>query len=176
MMHKLVPLLLLIITFPIIAQEEKSAAQYNVEVLDSYCIQNQDDFGNIVYMAKSSGGKVLPNEQADPAMRALGGKTVHVPYEGKNYMVAFVNGGGCTVITKNIDYANLKKLLVRHFHIELVDRQVSLSQINEFHRIKSKGIYQGAVISLVYAQSETGYSEGSISYLPTAVVKRTLGR
>jgi len=44
----------------------------NVEVLDSLCIQNQDNFENIISMAKAMGGKVLPYEQAD----------VHLDIEG----------------------------------------------------------------------------------------------
>jgi hypothetical protein len=173
-MHKLFTWLFLAISFSAFADSGKSSAQYNAEILDSFCIQNQDNFGNIVFMAKSAGGKVLPDQQADPAMRELGGKTVFVPYEGKNYMVAFANGGGCTVITKNIDHVNLAKLLKHHFQVVLVDRQASLSQINELYKVKLKGIYKGAVISLVYAQSETGYTEGSISFLPASIVKRTL--
>jgi len=175
-MHKLASLLFLVIPFAVFANEVKSAAQYNIEVLDSYCIQNQDDFSNIVFMAKSAGGKELPNQQADPALRELGGKTVFVPYEGKKYMLTFANGGGCTVATKNIDHVNVVKLLKRHFQVVLLDKQVSLSQVNELYRVKQKGIYKGAVISLVYAQTETGYSEGSISFLPASTVKRTLGK
>ena len=151
--------------------EGKTEAQYTAEVLDSFCVQNQDNFDNIAYMATSIGGRILPNEEADPVMRELGGKTVHVPYEGRDFIVAFANGGGCTVVAKDIDLQNLKKLLNKYFQIELLDQQNSLAQVNEFLRVGASGIYQGAVLSLVYAQPETGYTEGSISFIPASTVR-----
>jgi len=173
-MHRIILSILIAVSIPVLAVENKSEAQYTIEVLDAFCIQNQTDFDNIVPMAVSAGGKILPNEQADPAMRELGGKTVYVPYNGRNYIVAFANEGGCTVVTKTIDLANLKSLLVKYFKIEQIDRQSSLSQVNEMYEVKEKGIYQGAVLSIVYAQIETGYTEGSISFLPAAIINRDI--
>jgi len=170
-MNKLISAMFLIATFSAFAADGKPEAQYTVEVLDSFCIQNQDDFKSIIPMADAVGGKVLPNTQADPVMTELGGNTVFIPYEGRNYMVAFANGGGCTVITKDIDLLRLKGLLAKHFETVLIDKQVSLAQVNELYEVKAKGIYRGSIISIVYAQPETGYSEGSISFIPTATVK-----
>ena len=128
----------LVLFFPHYALAEKPEAQYTIEVLDSFCIQNQDDFSNIIHMAKSAGGSILPNEQADPVMRELGGKTVFVPYENRNYIVAFANEGGCSVVTKKIDHIKLKTILAKHFKIELLDEQESLSQVNEMYKVQSK--------------------------------------
>ncbi|PCJ30465.1 MAG: hypothetical protein COA90_09170 [Gammaproteobacteria bacterium] len=169
-MRKILAIIFLIASFSVLASDDKLEAQYTIEILDGFCIQNQDDFNNIVPMAESAGGKALPNEQADPVMRELGGKTVFVPYKGRNYIVAFANGGGCTVITKNIDLVNLKKSLAKHFQTKLIDKQSSLAQVNEMLEVTAKGIYQGSIISLVYPQPDSGYTEGSVSFLPASVV------
>jgi len=155
---------------------EKSEAQYTIEVLDSFCIQNQDDFNNIVHMAISSGGKILPNETGDPAMRSLGGKTVYVPYENRDYLIAFTNGGGCSVVAEDIDHYKLKELLQKYFEIKLLDQQESLSQVREMFQVKADGVYFGSIISLVYAQAETGFSEGSIGFIPAATVNSVTGK
>ena len=173
-MHKILFIIFLIGSFSVMASDSKSESQYTIEVLDGFCIQNQDDFNNIVAMAQSAGGKALPNEQADPAIKELGGKTVFVPYEGRNYMVAFANAGACTVITQNIDPVNLKNLLAKHFQTKLIDKHSSLAQINEMFEVKAEGIYQGAIISLVYAQPESGYTEGSVSFLPASIVNSAI--
>jgi hypothetical protein len=154
----------------------KPEAQYTVEVLDSFCIQNQDDFSNIIHMAKSYGGRILPNDQADPVMRELGGSTVHVPYENRSYIVAFANEGGCSVGAKKIDHIKLKAILIKYFKVELLDKQESLSQINEMYKVTAEGIYSGSILSLVYAQPETGFTSGSISYVPAKIVDGAIGK
>ena len=118
----------------------------------------------------------LPNEMADPVMRELGGKTVYFPYEGKNYVVAFAKAGGCTVVTKNIDSINLKELLTKYFQVKLIDKQSSLAQVNEMYEVTSNGDFKGAIISLVYAQPETGYKDGSISFIPSSIVEKALNQ
>jgi len=173
-MHRILATILFIASLSVLASDKKSEAQFTVDIFDGFCIQNQDDFNNIVPMAQSAGGKVLPNEHAAPAMSELGGKAVYVPYMERNYIVAFANGGGCTVVTKNIDLVNLKKLLTKHFQIKLIDKQESLAQANELFEVKAEGIYQGSTISLVYAQPSTGYTEGSISFLPAAIVNSAM--
>ncbi len=159
----------------VVANEDKSEAQLTIEVLDAFCIQNQNDFSNITLMAKSVGGKVLPNEMADPVMRELGGSTVFVPYQGRNYLIAYANGGGCSVGTKIIDEINLKKLLNKHFTISLLDTQRSLSQANEMYEVKSSGLLLGAIFSITYSLGDTGYKEGSISFIPANTVNQAIG-
>lgn len=173
-MREILAITFLIASFSALASDGKSEAQFTIEIFDGFCIQNQDDFSNIVPMAQSVGGKVLPNEQADPAMRELGGKTVYVPYEGRNYIVAFANGGGCSVVAKNIDSVNLKALLLKYLQTKLIDKQKSLAQVSELFEVKAEGIYQGSIISLVYAQSGSEHTEGSISFLPATIINSVI--
>ena len=175
MLNRILYFLLLSLPISAFADVSKSKAQLTIEVLDAFCIQNQDNFSNITLMAKSTGGKILPNEMADPVMRELGGSTVYVPYQGNNYLIAFANGGGCTVVAKIIDTANLKRLLNKYFSLKLLDTQSSLSQVNEMFEVKTPGIHLGAIFSITYPHVDTGYKEGSISFLPANTVNQTIG-
>jgi hypothetical protein len=154
-----------------LAKEPKTQAQYTLELLDGYCIQNQNDFNNITLMISAAGGKLLPDEMADPVIRERGGRSHYISYNGNGYIVGYANGGACSVVTKNIDVLNLKSLLIKHFQIRLMDKQPSLAQVSEMHEVTREGDYKGAIISLVYAQPETGYLDGSISFIPARHVK-----
>ncbi|WP_411991143.1 hypothetical protein [Agarivorans sp. DSG3-1] len=174
-LNLIISFLLLSLSISVVANEDKSEAQLTIEVLDAFCIQNQTDFSNITLMAKSSGGKVLPNEMADPVMRELGGSTVYIPYQGRNYLIAYANGGGCSVGTKFIDEVNLKNLLNKHFTLSLLDTQRSLSQANEIFEVKSSGLLLGAIFSITYSLADTGYKDGSISFIPANTVNKATG-
>ena len=155
----------------LVNNDNKLDAQYNIEVLDGFCLQNQNDFENIVYMAESMGGKVLKNNVGDPVMRQLGGKTVAIKYANREYKIAFAVQGGCSVFTQNIDIANLKSLLKKKLRLVELDRSESASQINEMFRVEEKGAFEGAVIAITYGHPETSFSEGSISFLSSRIVK-----
>lgn len=158
--------------------DSKSAAQINLEVLDGLCVQNYEGFSNIEHMAKAFGGKPLPESiaNADPVLRNMGGKSYFIPYEGNNYIVAYVKGGGCTVISKNIDPEKMRSLITENYKAKLVHTENSGIQVNTMYVVTGNTLHKGAMFSLVYGKKATGFSEGSIGFIPAKVANRARGK
>jgi hypothetical protein len=153
--------------------EDKPMAQYILEAYDGLCVQNADDFRNIDHMAKALGARELPNDlqQGDPAMRNNGGKSYMLLYEDVPLIVAYANGGGCTVVAQDIDHANLASLLEENLGAIFKHTDRTGTQVTDYYQIEDNSSRDGAIISLVYGREGSGWTEGSVSFLPAQLAK-----
>ena len=146
--------------------EDKTVAQHTMEVIDGFCLQNQDNFKNIGPLALSVGGQPV-DSAGDPVLREQGGEAFLVPYLGRKYLVSYANGGACSVAAQDSDLNNLKPKLKKSLELKEVHREESLTKISEWYSIQKQGTLNGSLVILTYAQS---YKEVSISFMPASVV------
>jgi len=168
---------LLILASPFLyAETNNITAQLNIEVFDGLCVQNFDNYSTIDQMSNAFGGKEIPKDMqnADPAMRQMGGKSFYFPYKGKKYIVGYTFGGGCSIASKNIDAKNLSKLLIKNYNAILIDTQPTGAQVNETYQIRNTTIHNGALITLAYPRQDTDYKEGSIGFISASTAKKML--
>lgn len=155
---------------------EKTPEQTIIEILDGLCVQNGDDFTNIGPMVEALGGNKLPEkfQKGDPALRRMGGESFVYPHKGKKFLVAYANGGGCTIGANIFEPEELKKKIVSNYHANLVSTQESGTQYNYFYEVGGTSWYKGAIISLMHGKKETNVSGGTISFIPSETVKNML--
>ncbi len=169
-------MLSLILSTSSFANESKSMADFNIEVLDSFCVQNSDDFYNIVHMAPLFEGMEFPDtvKNADPNLRKSGGTGYYIKYHGKLYMLAFSKTGGCSVVSMDIDHANLSQLVVERYAAKLIDSESTGYQTIEMYRVGLKGSHNGSVITIMYPFDSSGYKEGTIDFINKTTMERDM--
>lgn len=174
MIRNILPYIILLSSFSTSSYGEdvKPAAQLNLEVLDGLCVQNFEDFSNIEHMAKAFGGKpVLPSiTNADPVMRNMNGKSFYIPYGGSQFIVGYAKGGGCTVMTRNIDQVKLAALITKNYSAKLVHTEKSGAQVSSIFLVTGNSLHKGSIFSLVYGKKATGFTEGSVGFIPANIV------
>lgn len=158
--------------------EDKLMAQHILEAYDGLCVQNAEDFRNIDHMASALGAKELPSDlqQGDPAIRNMGGKSYMLLYEGTPLIVAYADGGGCSIAAQDIDQANLASLLKENLGARLKHTDRTATQVMDIYEIEDSSSRDGAVITLVYGLEGTGWTEGSVSYLPAQLAESLMSR
>ena len=149
--------------------KNKSIAQQNIEVVDGFCLLNQDNYETIEPLALSMGGH-LTNSDADIAISENGGQLFVVPYFGQKYTVGYAEKGGCTVGTEDIDANNTRSLLVKNLSLQEIYREESLSQISEWYSVEKPGRFAGSMIIFTYPKEEVKSKTGSIAFMPASVV------
>lgn len=157
-----------------LASDAKSMAELNIEVLDSFCVQNSDDYYNIVQMAPLFEGMELTEEMknADPNLRKSGGTGYFIKYEDNVYILGFSKTGGCSVGSMDIDHANLSNLVVKRYSATLIDSEPTGYQTHELYRVGLKGSNNGSFISIMYPFDASGYKEGTISFITKAAAMK----
>ena len=175
MYEKLTIFALLTISFVNVGAEQSDAAQINAELLDGLCIRNYEDYSLIANQVKALEGIELAAEDiaGDPVLSQVGGRSFAFAYKGSSYIVGFVVGQSCTIVSPNIDEIDLAKLLEERFDAVLIDSDSFGMQVSNLYRVSSTGIHEGAMISLVYSKE---YYEGSVGFIAASVVKRALGK
>jgi len=158
--------------FSAVAQEGKSTAQRILEAFNGLCVQNAKDFSNIDHMMPMLGGRELSKEfqQGDRAMREMGGNSYALAYDGFPLIVAYANEGGCSVIVRDIDRKNLVELVEQKMGAVHIHTAKQAIQTTDFFRIEDDAPNGGALIYLVYGEADTGWTEGTISFLPQRLV------
>ncbi len=146
-----------------------SGAQSNVEMLDAFCIQNHDSYKKIVPLVIEYGGYVLSKDEMDPAMRELGAIGTYVPFKDRNYFVYFKNGGGCTVVTQDVDISNTLKLLDNRFKLKLINMSVLSNKINEVYEVTKESEISGAIASIDYPLPNSNDKVGSLTFITSAI-------
>jgi hypothetical protein len=147
--------------------KNKSIAKLNIEVFDSFCILNQDNFSNIDSMILDYEGKLL--EAFDPAITNKG-KQFAIKYEDNIFYISYLDKVSCGVYTKQIDIKKIVPFLVEKLFLREIHNEESLTQKSKWYRVQKKGPYIDSLIVLTYGDETLGFNDGSITFmLATAV-------
>nr|WP_029250021.1 hypothetical protein [Microbulbifer agarilyticus] len=153
-----------------------SNEQHAINTFDGYCVQNKDDYSNIPPLAEAMGAMELPEEMlnADPAMRKLGGGGYGLRYEGLVFLIGFVNGGGCTVMSTGLKPAELDRLLKQFYGAEFLRKLDEGIQTTSFYTVRDPGPNQGVMFSIVAPKPEVGMDGATIGIVPRKAVESVL--
>jgi len=155
------------IFMPAISQAEsnKTPAQKNIEVFHGWCVQNLSDYSSIDRMAELEKAKKMPKKfiEADPVLYQKGGSAYLINHENEKFIVSYVKGGGCSILSGDIDHKNLSKKLRSNYKLGSEHIDEFGVQVNKYYKFLSTSHIAGSVVSITYAKPETGYKEGSIS-------------
>lgn len=148
--------------------EIKTDSQKVLEILDSLCVQNTDDFSSIDRMSKVMGYKKIPSsmQDGDSAIYKNGGSSYYGDFEGLKFIIGYAKNGGCSVALKSLNADEFIKILTKNFKIKRLAPVKEGIQIQEFFTIEKESIYAGGVFSVTYGRPETRIESLSVSYLP----------
>ena len=145
--------------------ENKSIAKLNIEVFDSFCILNQDNFSNIDSMILDYEGK--RSEVFDPGLTNQG-KQFAIKYNDNIFFISYLDDVSCGVYTKQIDIKKIVPFLVNKLSLREIHYEESLTQKSKWYRVQKKGPYIDSLIVLTYGDETLGFNDGSISFMPSS--------
>ncbi|BDQ34817.1 hypothetical protein [Pseudodesulfovibrio portus] len=143
-----------------------------IEAFDGLCVQCSEHYENIDHFMDSFGGKEVPQNLTnwDPVMRENNGKAFHFKSDEVEYIVAYVKGGGCSVLVKDLPQKEVLEMIRQLYKAKQAGVLESGIQKQIAYNVGLKG-YEGAVIIVTVKKAGTG-NEGGIGFVSSSAMAK----
>jgi len=151
-----------------VCSADKTKEQSVVELLDGFCIESDGNYELFELFAEALGAEDVSGQIMDPNMiRGDGGKSFLVTYESKQYLAGFINNGGCSIFSKNLDAKVMGRLIQKNFQMTKPTRiDSTATTIVETYLIGRQSVFAaGGIVTLTYSKPDTEWDFTTVGYL-----------
>jgi hypothetical protein len=148
------------------------ASRAYVDIFDSFCMQNGDNFSQIDKMAKGLGLKKIPKkiQEGDPVLARKGGNGYLMFKDGNAFLIAYANNGACTVGVRKGNVNKIRKILLKNYKVKKISSQDEGMQVTEMYSFTDDSLYKGGVVWLSFEKDAVGSGVVRLSYAPRRIV------
>lgn len=157
----------------------REASQTLAELLDRYCLRNQDDFSRIDKMITVEQTYKRLDSKAFIAMNpeiTSGGKGYRIRRDEGTYLLSYVFGGGCAVATADASAGNVISILKKNYELRSLDTSVDSSQVINWYKFSSTSLFADGIILFVRSKDMLRDPEIAVNFLPGRVTKKMFGK